>query len=193
MDAPRDRYAGDYLDAFAGRAGDAIAWLTLLMAAVTAGVALLRYAFGLNAIVLQESVIYLHGLTLAFGIAYALKNGKHVRVDVFYARMRPRQRALVDLAGHLLLLFPVAALLFWSSLHYVAAAWRVLESSPEVGGIPAVFLLKTLIPALAALLFLQGIAESIKRIRELKAAARSVPNARARVAEFIKRIREPKR
>ena len=158
----------DRLDSFAGRVGGGIAWLTLLMAAVTAGVALLRYAFGLNAIVLQESVIYLHGLTLAVGISFALRNGKHVRVDVFYARMRPRQRALVDLAGHLLLLFPVAALVFWSSLHYVAAAWRVLESSPEVGGIPAIFLLKTLIPIMAVLLCLQGIAEAVKRVRELK-------------------------
>lgn len=168
MGAPRGQPLGDRLDAFAGRAGAGIAWLTLIMALVTAGVALLRYAFGLNAIVLQESVLYLHGLTLAFGIAYALRNGKHVRVDVFYARMRPRQRALVDLAGHLLLLFPVAALVFWSSLPYVAAAWRVLESSPEVGGIPAVFLLKTLIPILAVLLCLQGVAEAVKRIRALK-------------------------
>ncbi len=49
-----------------------------------------------------------------------------------------------------------------SSLDYVAASWRVLERSPEVGGIPAVYLLKSLIPVMAVALLLQGVAEILR-------------------------------
>ena len=77
-------------------------------------------------------------------------------------------KAWIELAGHLLFLLPVSAAVFFYSLGYVASAWRVLEGSPEVGGIPAVFLLKTLLPAMATLLVLQGIAESARHIVFLK-------------------------
>ena len=108
--------------------------------------------------------------TAAFmlGIPYALKAGAHVRVDVFYATRSARAKARIDLAGHLLFLFPLSVAIFLYSLGYVASAWRVLEGSPEVGGIPAVFLLKTLLPVMAVLLFLQGIAESLRHIALLR-------------------------
>ena len=55
------------------------------------------------------------------------------------------------------------------SLPYVASSWRVLEGSSEVGGIPGLFLLKSLIPLTAALLLLQGLAEVVRLIPQLKA------------------------
>ena len=44
----------------------------------------------------------------------------------------------------------------------------MLEGSPEVAGLPAVFLLKTLIPVSAALLLLQGLALSIREFDTLR-------------------------
>ena len=55
-------------------------------------------------------------------------------------------------------LLPVAGFMVWVSLPYAANSWQILEGSSEVGGIPAVFLLKTLIPLTGALLIFQGIA-----------------------------------
>jgi TRAP-type mannitol/chloroaromatic compound transport system permease small subunit len=51
---------------------------------------------------------------------------------------------------------------------YVANSWRILERSPEVGGLPGVFLLKTLIPVMAGLLLLQGLAEIARCVLELR-------------------------
>jgi TRAP-type mannitol/chloroaromatic compound transport system permease small subunit len=131
--------------------------LGMVLATVT--VVVLRYAFDRGAIVLQESVMYMHGLAFMLGIPYALKADAHVRVDLVYGRLGPRARAAVNLAGHLLFLFPVSITIILFSYGYVASSWRILERSAEVGGIPGVFLLKTLIPLMAGLLLLQGVAE----------------------------------
>ncbi len=139
--------------------GRAVAWLTLAMTLAVAAIVLLRYAFVQNTILIQEAVNYLHGLVVMLGIAYTLKENGHVRVDILYSGRGPRWRALVDLFGHLFLLMPVAGLMLATSLPYAASAWRVLEGSSEVGGLPGVFVLKTLIPLMAALLFLQGLSE----------------------------------
>ena len=144
-------------------------WLALLMVLVTLAVVVLRYAFDTGAIVLQESVVYMHGLLFLLGIPYALNINAHVRVDIIYSRLEPPRRRMIDLAGHVLFLLPVAGFIFVTSLPYVAASWQVLEGSPEVGGIPAVFLLKTLIPVMAAALFLQGLAAILSLVLDKEA------------------------
>lgn len=148
--------------------GRLVAWLLPVMVAATLAVVLLRYAFNQGAILLQESVMYLHAVVFMLGIPYALKEDAHVRVDLVYARLSPRGRALVDLLGHLLGLLPVTAAMVLYSQSYVASAWRILEGSSEVGGIPGIFLLKTLIPVTAVLLALQGVAEIARCLARLR-------------------------
>ena len=138
------------------------------MALVTVLIVVLRYAFSEGAIVLQESVIYMHGLVLMLGIPYALKENRHVRVDLIYARLGERARAWIDLIGHLTCLVPVCVFILYFSAGYVQSSWQVLEGSPEVGGIPAIFLLKTSIPVMAAGLLLQGLAESARGILRIR-------------------------
>jgi TRAP-type mannitol/chloroaromatic compound transport system permease small subunit len=53
-------------------------------------------------------------------------------------------------------------LIFLSSLGFVGNSWGMMETSGEPGGIPAVYLLKSLIPAMAVLLALQSVAELIR-------------------------------
>jgi TRAP-type mannitol/chloroaromatic compound transport system permease small subunit len=85
-----------------------------------------------------------------------------VRVDIFYGGMSERAKARVDLVGALGLLLPFMATLAWLSVPYVARSWAILERSPEVGGLPLVWLLKTAIPLFAVLLALQGVAQAIR-------------------------------
>ena len=145
-----------------GKLGRAVAWAMLAMALLTAAIVVLRYALGQNTILLQEGVGALHALALMLGIAYTLLEKGHVRVDIVHSRLGERRSRLVDAFGHIFLLLPVAALIFLTSLPYVAQSWRVAEGSAEVDGLPGVYLLKTLIPLMAALLFAQGLSELIK-------------------------------
>ena len=144
--------------------GKAIAWLTLLMMLVTFSVVLLRYMFDLGWVAMQESVVYMHATVFMLGAAYTMKHQGHVRVDIFYQRFTVKTRAWVDLIGTLLLLFPVSIFIAWMGWEYVVDAWRVHEGSREAGGLPGVFLLKSLIILMPTLLIVHGLAMLIEQI-----------------------------
>jgi TRAP-type mannitol/chloroaromatic compound transport system permease small subunit len=125
-------------------------------------VVVMRYAFGIGSIRLQESVLYAHAALFMLAAAWTLQTDGHVRVDIFYAQASPRAKALIDLVGTLVFLLPVTVLIGALSLPYVARSWAIFEGSPETGGLPFVYLLKTLIPLFAVLLGLQGVAQAIR-------------------------------
>jgi len=150
------------LDQFSEFTGSVIAWLVLLMMLVTSLVVLMRYLLNTGSIALQESVIYMHGIVFLLGIAYALKRKAHVRVDILYQNFSRRKQALVDLLGTIFFLMPFAVFVTWVSIDYVSFSWSLRESSPEPGGLPGVFLLKTLIPIMSCTLLLQGLSELIR-------------------------------
>ena len=139
--------------------GRAVSWLTLLMVLVTFVVVVLRYAFDTGSIALQESITWLHAMVFMIGAAWAMREGAHVRVDIFYTRFSDRGRAWVDLFGSLFLLLPVMVFIGWISWQYISESWGVHEGSREAGGLPGVFLLKSLILVMAALLILQGLVD----------------------------------
>ncbi len=147
--------------------GRLVSWITLLMVIVTCAVVLARYVFGVGSIALQESVMYMHGIVFMLGIAFTLKEQGHVRVDVLHEKFSRRTRTLIDIAGTVLFLLPVSIFILLTSLDYVSFSWSLRESSAQPGGLPGVFLVKTLIPVMAALLALQGIAEILRGIVSL--------------------------
>jgi len=159
------------LDAIAEWTGRAVSWLTLAMVLATVAVVVMRYAFGQGLIWLQESVNWMHAAVFMLGAAYTLKADEHVRVDVFYRGLGERGRAVVDLAGTLLLLLPLCVYLVAESWEYVELSWRIGERSREAGGLPMLYLLKSLIPLMAVLLAIQGIAGGVRALLRLRAPA----------------------
>jgi TRAP-type mannitol/chloroaromatic compound transport system permease small subunit len=147
--------------------GRVVAWLTLLMVLVTVVVVVLRYFLGIGWIWLQESVTWMHATVFLLAAAYTLARDEHVRVDIFYSRWSPRTRAIVDTAGVVLLLLPTCAWIAYTAGDYVGGSWSVREASRETGGLPALYLLKTLIVLTPALLALEGPALLGRRWREV--------------------------
>jgi len=160
----------DSIDRLIAAIGRAVMWLALAVVLLQFAVVVLRYAFGIGSIWLSESVLYAHAALFMLAAAWTLQVNGHVRVDVFYADASPRAKALVDLLGALLLLLPFMAVIAWFALPYVSRSWAILERSPEASGIPAVFLLKTLIPLFALLMALQGVAQAIRAALVLRGA-----------------------
>jgi len=119
-------------------------------------IVVLRYGFNLGWIWLQESVTYLHVSVFTIVTAWALQQDGHVRVDIFYAEMSVKKRALVDLLGTLFFLVPFCLFILIVAWPYVTSSWKLLEGSREAGGLPLVFLLKTLILIMPALLLGQA-------------------------------------
>jgi TRAP-type mannitol/chloroaromatic compound transport system permease small subunit len=150
------------IDRLTAAVGRTVMWCLLAMVLVQVAVVLMRYVLGLGSIWLSEAIVYAHATLLMAAAAWTLQRGGHVRVDIFYAGASPRTRAIVDLAGALVLLLPFVGVLAWFSFPYVARSWAILERSREASGLPLIFLLKTLIPAFALLLGLQGIAQAAR-------------------------------
>ena len=140
--------------------GRGVAWLTALMVLGYCLVVLLRYAFGIGSIALQESVTYLHALVFMLAAAYTLNRDAHVRVDIFYSKWPARRRHWVNLIGSLVLLLPLAIFLLVSSWGYVSDAWARREASSAPGGLAYVYLLKTLILVLGAQLAAAALARA---------------------------------
>jgi TRAP-type mannitol/chloroaromatic compound transport system permease small subunit len=156
------RGVADRVDMLNRHLGQALAWLSLGMVLLQFVVVVMRYVFGIGSVVAQEAIVYMHATAFLLGASYTLLENGHVRCDIFYRDAAPTTRARVDLIGSLVLLLPVSVMILWVSLPYVVNAWAVLEGSPEGRlGIPAVFLLKTTIPAFAVLLGLQGLSMAI--------------------------------
>lgn len=162
----------DLLDAVNRAVGHVVRWMALAMMLVQFAIVLLRYVFGLSDIALNESVLYMHSALFMLGAGYTLLVDGHVRVDIFYARASARRKAAIDVFGHLCLLIPsMTVLLIWT-WPSVRNAWAILEGPISVGGIPASFLLKSLIPAFCVLLLVQSAACLLRDLARYRAAAR---------------------
>lgn len=163
----------DALDWINRAVGAVVMWLALAMVLVQFAVVLMRYVFGYSSIFINESVLYLHASIFMLGAGYTLWAQGHVRVDIFYANLSIRGRAMVDIFGHLLLLGPSLLMLLYWSWPMVRRSWAILEGPISVGGIPASFLLKSLVPAFCVLLLIQGASALIRDLIRL----REGPNA----------------
>lgn len=144
--------------------GRLVSWLVLALVLTTFCIVVLRYLFDLSWVMMQESIIYLHGLIFMLGAAYTLKQEGHVRVDIIYQRCTPRVKAWIDLLGTFFLLLPVAGFILWSSWEYVMDSWDILEESRNSGGLPFIYLLKTSLLLMSGLLALQGLSLLMSKI-----------------------------
>lgn len=134
--------------------------MTVVMLAIIVGASVFR----VGRVWAAEAVVYMHAFLFMLAAAYTLLHDGHVRIDVFYGRMSEKTRAWVNLLGALFLLLPTCAAIAAYSLPYIAASWAVREHSPEGGGLPAVFLLKTCIAGFAAMMTLEGLALAAKSL-----------------------------
>lgn len=165
------RRLADRLDALIDGLGRALAWMTAAMVVLMLAIVVLRYGFGRGSVALQEAVLYLHGAVFLLGASWALTRNAHVRVDVLQQRWSARARAAAELAGTLLFLLPFCVLLVWLSWDYAARSWAIAEGSKEPGGLPWVYLFKSLIPAGGILLALAGLAQGLRAVAALRGGA----------------------
>lgn len=144
--------------------GRGVAWVTLVVVAVVFTDVVMRYAFNTSFVFAQELEWHLFGFIFLMGAGYTLLRDGHVRVDIFYQRLSPRGQAWINLLGVLLMLLPGCYLVVVTGFGFAKTAWLTLEGSPDPGGIPYRFLLKSCIPAGFLLMALQGISLGLKSL-----------------------------
>jgi len=150
------------IDGLNDKVGTLVSWLTTIMVLVVCFDVVTRYALNQSMVAVQELEWHIFAVIFLLGAAYTLKQDGHVRVDVFYTRLGPKGKALIDLIGCLLFLIPFAILVIWSSKMFVQMSWMVHEGSPNPGGLPGRYLLKGCITVGFVLVLLQGIAMALR-------------------------------
>jgi len=173
-----------FTDALNDRIGRAVSWLTLAMVLIVFFVVIARYGFAWGRVWIQESYVWLHGVVFMLGAGYTLLHEGHVRVDVFYRGASVRYKAWVDLLGALFLALPMLITVFVVALPYVETSWVRLEASREAGGLPGLFLLKTVIPTFCVLVGLQALALAARAFLVLRGEPEMLAEAESRQAEM---------
>lgn len=151
----------DGIDWFIDLVGRIVSWLALVVALVMGTNVLLRYGFSIGEIWAQELEWHILVPLTLIGMSYAMRHGEHVRVDVLFATFSDRNKHLVDAISAVLAMI-FSALVVWLSIAFVEQSWLVHEGSPNPGGMPALYLMKAMIPLGFALLFLQSLAQAIQ-------------------------------
>lgn len=146
------------IDAVNEWVGRSVAWLTLGCVLTCFTVVVLRYAFDVGFPWMQELYVWQHAAVFMVGAGYTMLHRGHVNVDVLYGRMSPRRRAWVDILGTLFFLFPWLAIMAVTSAPFVLSSWSIREPSSTAGGMPGLYLLKSLLWVFCVVLFLQGLA-----------------------------------
>ena len=154
----------DTLNEWVGRG---VAWVTLGLVLVVFVDVVMRYLFRTSFVFTQELEWWLFAFIFLMGAGYTLLHDGHVRVDIIYQRLGPKGKAWINLVGVILFLFPGCFLIIKTSLNFVATSWSVMEGSPDPGGIPFRFILKSCIPVGFGLLMLQGLSMGIHSLLQI--------------------------
>jgi TRAP-type mannitol/chloroaromatic compound transport system permease small subunit len=155
------------IDALNALVGRGTAWVSLGLVAVVFTDVVMRYAFRKSYVFNQELEWHLFAFIFLIGAGYTLLHDGHVRVDIIYQRLSFRGKAWVNLFGVILCLIPGCLIIIVTSLNFVLRAWQILEGSPDPGGIPYRFIVKSLIPIGFGLLLLQGVSLGIHSLLQI--------------------------
>ena len=127
----------------------------------------LRYIFNFSSASLYELEWHFFAIIFLLGSSITLQNDQHVRVDVFYNKLSNKKKEIVNLTGNIFFLLPFSSIIFYTSLPFVEDSLKILESSPDPGGLPYRFIIKLVIPLSFLLLALQGTINIIKNIKKI--------------------------
>jgi len=145
------------IDAINEWVGRGVSWVTTGLVVVVFVDVVMRYAFKTSFVFTQELEWHLFAFIFLMGAGYTLLHDGHVRVDIIFQRLSTKGQAWVNLIGCLVFLFPGCYLVIVTSYGFAAESFRLMEGSPDPGGIPYRYILKACIPLGFSLFALQGV------------------------------------
>ncbi|MEW7292548.1 TRAP transporter small permease subunit [Aquimarina sp. 2304DJ70-9] len=155
----------NFLDWIGEKIGSLVSWVAVLLAIVIGLDVVIRYVFQFTYVWMIEIEIYLFGMMFLLASGYTFKYEKHVRVDIFYTKLSKKRKAWIDLLGGACLLIPWCYVVIVSSWYYGLSSFMIGESSPQPGGLPALYVLKFCITLGFVFLLIQGVSHMLKSLQ----------------------------
>jgi TRAP-type mannitol/chloroaromatic compound transport system permease small subunit len=158
------RAVADLIDGINEWVGRGVSWVTLLLVLVVFVDVVMRYLFATSFVFTQELEWHLFSFVFLMGAGYTLLKDGHVRVDILYQRLGPKGKAAVNLVGVVFFLIPGCYMVIATSWDFVGSSLEVMEGSPDPGGVPYRFIVKSLIPLGFSLLLIQGVSLGLRSL-----------------------------
>ena len=160
-----------YINKIVQRFVETFAWLNVVLIFLILITVILRYAFHRNELLLwwplvpmEELQWHIYSVPVMFGLAYAITNDTHIRIDIVRIHMSKRLQYIFEILGILLLLMPCVIILFDFSLDYTIYAITHHESSQSSMGLPHRWIVKSVIPISMLLIIIASVARLIQEV-----------------------------
>ncbi len=153
-----------FVDSLSVWMGKCFAWCIVVLTFATCYEVFVRYVLNAPTVWAFDMSVQMYGSLFVMAGAYALAQDAHVRGDVLYRLMSPRRQATVDLVLYIVFLLPAVFALTWYGYGFAADSWFYKEVSWSSPARIQIYFFKSLIPVAGVLIFLQGLAESIRCI-----------------------------
>jgi TRAP-type mannitol/chloroaromatic compound transport system permease small subunit len=154
-----------YIDKFS----ELLAWIGLPLAPILAAVVfydvIMRYFFNAPTPWALEVSWMLYSANFLLGLAYAMREGSHVRVDVILNLFKPRVRAGIEAFFILATLLVFCAAVVGYGIDFALESWKIREGSMLSIWAPPVYHMKTILVVAFFGFGLQGIAEFVRRMK----------------------------
>jgi TRAP-type mannitol/chloroaromatic compound transport system permease small subunit len=154
----------NFFDAINNYVGKSVSYLTGALVVLICADVFSRYIFQSTVIWIVELEIYFFALIFLLSAGYTFQHDKHVRVDVFYSKLKPKGQAWVNLIGGILFLLPWCIVILQVAFRYAQNSYLIHEISAQPGGLPALYLLKSAIFVSFVFLLLQAISSIINAL-----------------------------
>ena len=158
-----------FLNGIVRRVVEAAAWFNVALIFLIIITVILRYGFHRNQLWLdwplvpmEELMWHFYSVPVMFGLAYAITNDSHIRIDLLRTIMSTRLRHIFEILGILLLLLPCLVILLDFSFDYTVYAFTHHESSQSTMGLPHRWIVKSVIPLTMLLMIIASIARLIE-------------------------------
>lgn len=155
--------------------GRIFSWFTLGIVLVCFAVVVMRYVFSIGFVWMQDLYVWLNALMFTGIAGYTLLRNGHVRVDIFYRPASLRFKAWADLIGFFVFILPFTGVTVFWSWPFVERSWKFLETSPNVGGMPGFYVVKSFIIVFAVVVALQGLAMALRSVLVLAGREKLLP------------------
>lgn len=151
--------------------GYAAALIIIPLTLATCYEVFVRHVYGAPTIWAFELGYILMGVHFLLGGALALQHQAHVRIDLVYAQLSLRKRALIDLTLYVGLVLPCLVLLLNRLWTFAIEAFISGERTGNSAWNPEIWPFRFIIAASFIVLLLQIVAECLKAIQVLRGVA----------------------
>ena len=156
-----------YIDTLTKKIGFLTAILAIFLALLIGYDATMRYLYSGGSIALQELEWHIFDAVFLFGLSYALKHDKHVRVDILFVHYSKETKAIVQILSMIFLLIPFALLFLNGSYDMMVQSYLQNEISSDPGGLSRRYIIKGVLFLAFVLLLFQAISEIIKAYQKI--------------------------